>query len=42
MRQLEASLDGSSNSKKQTIYDQLRDRHKVAMQRIISDMNRCA
>ena len=38
LRKLEASLDRSSDPRKQMMYDTLRQRHKQAMQRIIDDV----
>lgn len=44
MRQLEASLDTNSDDRKSTdkrlLYDKVRRRHKLAMQRIIDDICR--
>ena len=38
LRKLEDSLEGSSDQRKQIMYDTLRQRHKQAMQRIIDDV----
>ena len=38
LRKLEDSLEGSSDQRKQMMYDTLRQRHKQAMQRIIDDV----
>jgi hypothetical protein len=40
IRKLAASLNSSSDDKKQMLYDKVRIRHKKAMQRIIADISR--